>query len=137
MSWQYTIHQIKNKYGITTKSYQNTEKELLFGPGQGSTLGPFLWLLCFILIINSIKATTPRLSNKSVDGSITLSHLGDSFIDDKALGCTGVESTEASTFQEQEASKEISAVSNLISLSQEWERLFFSTGGGINLKKSF
>jgi hypothetical protein len=30
-----------------------------------------------------------------------------------------------------------SAISNLTILSQQWERLLFSTGGGINLLKSF
>jgi hypothetical protein len=138
LTWQHTIHHIKTKYGISTTSYQNTDNELLYGLGQGSTLGPFSWLLCFILIVNSIKNTTPRLHHRSVDNSIELHHLGDSFVDDTALGCSGLSPNDPLlSFSEQEALRHSSAVSNLATLSQEWEKLLFSTGGGINLTKSF
>ncbi len=59
-------------------------------------------------------------------------------MDDTALGCTGLSPDELLlSFSEQEAMRRSSAVSNLAILSQEWEKLLFSTGGGINLTKSF
>jgi hypothetical protein len=136
-TWQHTTHYIKTKYGISSACYKNTADSLLFGPGQGSTLGPFLWLLCFILMVNSIHPDTPRLSLTSVDGNITLSHFGDSFVDDTALGCTAepITSTEISLEIEEERRRLV--LSNLTTLSQQWEHLLFSTGGGINLLKSF
>jgi hypothetical protein len=136
-TWQHTVHYIKTKYGISSQSYRNTHDSLLFGPGQGSTLGPFLWLLCFILIVNSIDPATPRLSHTSVDGYIHIDHFGDSFVDDTALGCTGFTTEENCSFQALEEKRRLSAISNLATLSQQWERLLFSTGGGINLLKSF
>ena len=49
----------------------------------------------------------------------------------------GVSSEKSATFQASEDKKHHSAISNLAILSQQWERLLFSTGGGINLLKSF
>jgi hypothetical protein len=53
-TWESTIHLIRTEYGISKEGYMNDILSMLFGPGQGATLGPFLWLLCFILIVLSI-----------------------------------------------------------------------------------
>ncbi len=96
LTWENTVHRIKTKYGVSTECYTNTDNDLLYGPGQGSTWGPFLWLLYFILIATSIKSTTPRLHHRSVnDTFINLHHLGDSFVDDTALGCIGTSNTDS------------------------------------------
>jgi hypothetical protein len=47
-TWASTVHHIQTQYGVSDKGYANDALHLLFGPGQGATLGPFLWLLCFI-----------------------------------------------------------------------------------------
>jgi hypothetical protein len=50
-TWEQTFHRIKTLYGISTNGYANHPDCILYGPGQGSTIGPFLWLLCFLLIL--------------------------------------------------------------------------------------
>lgn len=45
-TWQHTMHRIKTTYGISEEHYTNCLERFLFGPGQGSTIGPILWLLC-------------------------------------------------------------------------------------------
>jgi hypothetical protein len=46
-TWENANHHIRTKYGVSTASYKNTLEKQLFGPGQGSTLGPFHWLILF------------------------------------------------------------------------------------------
>ncbi len=48
-SWMEAVHHVKTKYGIPEESYSSTSTTPLFGSGQGSTPGPFLWIFCFIL----------------------------------------------------------------------------------------
>jgi len=60
--------------------------EFLFRPGQGSTIGPILWLLCFILIHRSLSPTAPKLELKSVNKDRVVESRGEAFVDDTSLG---------------------------------------------------
>lgn len=137
-TWKSTVHYIKTQYGVSSKGYENTGKSLQIGPGQGATLGPYLWLLCFILIYNCMRENTPWLHHATVDNSNTISHLGESFVDDMNLGC--IYSTLSSLPKMQihnPAEKFNISLYRLHNIAQEWERLLFSTGGALNLQKSF
>jgi hypothetical protein len=54
-TWEQTFHRIKTLYGISEETCCNMSERPLYGPGLGSTIGPFLWLLCFILIFQSLE----------------------------------------------------------------------------------
>jgi len=88
LTWASTAHHIRTKYGVSQNGYVNTAHTLLFGPGQGATLGPFIWLLCFILMVLCMDPSSPRLHHTSGDSYTSISHLGESFADDTNLGCT-------------------------------------------------
>jgi hypothetical protein len=63
-------------------------KKQLFGPGQGSTLSQFLWLLLFILIVTSIEPHMPRINLQSANSTVVIDDIGEAFVDDSLLGCT-------------------------------------------------
>jgi hypothetical protein len=137
-TWMQAVHHICTKYGVSEANYANSLDRQLFGPGQGSTIGPFLWLLLFTLIVTSLLPTTPQICLHSVDGQTSVKDIGEAFVDDSQLGCT-------STFQQCPSRSDsdnatlsrASAIHNLSNLAQQWEKLPFATGGAISLDKSF
>jgi hypothetical protein len=46
-TWSNAIHHIHTRFSVSTTTYGSTKEVELFGPGQGSTLVPFLWPLLF------------------------------------------------------------------------------------------
>jgi hypothetical protein len=131
-------HNIKTKYGISETFYKNCQERQLFDPGQGSTLSPFLWLILFTLIVNSVKPHIPRISLQSADSVIAILDIGEAFVDDRFLGCTSSYEVDSSlSCEENRAREECDTVAGPNQLAQQWERLLFSTGGAICLDKSF
>jgi hypothetical protein len=106
----------------------------LFGPGQGSNIGPLLWLICFLLIVKSLSTAMPSMVFRSVHKSLTVRSRGDAFVDDAGLGYT----LEVTPPGMQYIRRSISHLTNsLETLAQQWEWLLFSTGGAMNLQKCF
>jgi hypothetical protein len=129
-SWESTVHHIHTVYGISTEGHSNEANSLLFGPGQGATLGPFLWILCFILISMFIPAKVPCLHHTSVDQSVSVSHLGQSFVDDTNLGCSEVSLSPNTCQHNMHPQLQFNT-------ALKWECLLYSTSGALNLEKSF
>jgi len=125
-TWLHTIQFIKTKYGISTESYGNDPAVPLFGPGQGCTQGPFLWLLLFILIAQSIKGY-PGISLSNPSGSIQLHTSSNACVDNSYLIAS----------VDDESNPELASLQALHTLSQRWGQSLFTTGGAINLLKSF
>jgi hypothetical protein len=98
----------------------------LYSPGQGSTIGPLLWLLCFIPIFQSLRKTTRVIHISSANKSSTLTYVGEAFVDDAGLGTNQTTSSDHKDL-----------IYNLNELAQSWEKLLYSTGGASNLSKCF
>ncbi len=103
-----------------------------------STSGPILWLLCFCLIVDSIDPAITAALFVSVCSSIVVSTLGAAFVDDSSLSVTSTYQSTPMLTEEQNIKEDIShTVRQLSTLGQHWESLLFSTGGAINMQKSF
>ena len=124
-TWEKTYHRIKSLYGVSSESYTNHPEKLLYGPGQGSTIGPLLWPLCFLLIFHSLSTTSPAIYLNSVDQTRPITYIGEAFVDDSGLGTNKTKADLGDL------------ISKLNILAQSWEKLLYSTGGALNLSKCF
>jgi len=62
LTWAQCIHYIRTQFGISSQSYRNTSNNPLLGPGQGSTIGPFLWIICYCLMVDSMRKDIPKFN---------------------------------------------------------------------------
>jgi hypothetical protein len=85
LTWAQCIHYIRTQFGISSQSYRNTSNNPLLGPGQGSTIGPFLWIICYCLMVDSMRKDIPKFNAVSSDRSQEISTAGSSFVDDTGL----------------------------------------------------
>jgi len=110
---------------------------MLFGPGQGSTLGPFCGCYCSHWL-SSIRPKTWGIHLSSADSRISVNSFGDAFVDDSFIG-TIPSRPQALNHPSHTTTKELAlkALGNLTILAQQWEHLLFTTGGEICLSKSF
>jgi hypothetical protein len=100
--------------------------------------GPLFWLLCYWLIVESVDPSIKVATYVSACRSILVKLTGVSFVDDAGLGVTSSYTLDATLTPSENKQREFThTVSNLHTLAQHWERLLFTTGGAINLQKSF
>jgi len=136
--WDAAIHLIKMLYGTSDVSYGSTKETPLCGPGQGSMCGSLFWLLCYWLIVGSLDKNITALKFISVCKAVVVEITGVSFVDDTGLGVTSTYSPDLSLLEDQQYEEEIKhVVFSLMRLAQHWERTLFTTGGVLNLQKSF
>lgn len=136
-TWEQETHNIKTWYGVSDQSYGNATEYFLYGPGKGSTIGPILWLICFLLIYRSLAKTSPGMDFNPVCLTKYVSSKGAAFVDDTGLGTNQPFLTQGRANSGQHTLQEASVVSNLQVLAQQWECLLFSAGGALNLSKCF
>jgi hypothetical protein len=119
-------------------TYGSSSDMPLYGPGQGSMCSPLFWILCYWLIVESFDPSIPVAQYISACKSISVQITVVSFVDNTGLGVTSSYKWNSSLSYTENSRHELTElVNNLTTIAQHWERLLFTTGGALNLTKSF
>mmetsp|Transcript_7234 Transcript_7234/g.10506 ORF Transcript_7234/g.10506 Transcript_7234/m.10506 type:complete len:281 (-) Transcript_7234:3541-4383(-) len=135
-TWANMVHVIRTAYGRTTSSYRSTKAIPLYGAGQGSTNGPFFWLLMFLVMIDAMDPMLRTLLFISACSALKASRPGDAFVDDSHVGVTSsYEDDMDLSLEDNIRLHELRVEEELTKLAQHYERLLWSTGGALNILK--
>ena len=130
-----TRHYVKTAYGLSSSTYEGTEKVPLFGAGQGTTGGPFFWLVVFSIMMEAFDPTMKAMTFTSPCRTIRTERYGDAFVDDTKFGITAdlhlgqVPTEDSTTLQVTYVLQELTR------LSQHYEKLLYASGGALNILK--
>jgi hypothetical protein len=121
---------IKMAHGISDSFYCVLQDYLLYGTGQGSGASPSVWLSLVVILLTALTVLAP-LAMSFVDPweDIHEEQNADSFVDDTSYGCNDAHLEEPMPYAELIAMAQASA--------QIWERILFSSGGALELKRCF
>ena len=129
---RYARYYIKTKFGISTSFYCSTDDFPTHGPGQGSRMGPVLWLLisCLLFVAMANLCSGAHFSNPQ--GDLSIQRTGDGFVDDVTNVCNfGFPCSLHEPITPQLLAQRLQQE------AQTWERLLWSTGGALELSKCF
>ena len=81
-------HYVKTAHGIAKETYTGTKEVPLYGAGQGTTGGPFFWLVVFSLMMEAFDPTMRGMTFMSPCKTVKSERYGDAFVDDTKFGVT-------------------------------------------------
>jgi hypothetical protein len=128
----YASFYIKTTHGISENWYSSSPESPTHGPGQGSRIGPALWVLLSCLMFIAMEESCHGAEFCDPTNTVSHQRTGDGFVDDVAnvfnFGLAKMLATEYSPQQIAEGMQEE---------AQVWERLLYTTGGALELSKCF
>mmetsp|Transcript_21350 Transcript_21350/g.30549 ORF Transcript_21350/g.30549 Transcript_21350/m.30549 type:complete len:1538 (+) Transcript_21350:1841-6454(+) len=131
-TWANMTHVIRTAYGKSKSLYRSTRRIPLYG----STNGPFFWLLMFTIMADSIDPSLRVLLFISACAALLASRPRDAFVDDSHVGVTSShEDVPDLSMENNLRLHELQVLEDLTKLAQHYERLLWSTGGALNIKK--
>ena len=121
---------VKRAHGISERFYRALCSYLLFGTGQGSGASPSVWLTLVICLLSALSTMAP-IAMKFVDpwNDISNERIADSYVDDTAVGVSDAMQDEPMSIPE--------IIGHLQDVAQKWERILYSSGGSLELRKCF
>ena len=123
---------MKTAHGISPGSYTSTFWNPIHGPGQGSRIGPALWVLVSCLMFRAMDSMCQGAQFCDPTQKFSHQRVSDGFVDDVAnvfnFGLAAMLSAHYSPNM---------IAQGMHSEAQTWERLLWSTGGALELTKCF
>jgi hypothetical protein len=121
---------VKTAHGVSEAFYRVLQDFLLYGTGQGSGASPLVWLLIVVVLLMALTMLAPlAMSFADPWGNIFEEQNADSFVDDTSNGSNNAHLEMAMPFAE--------LIAHAQACAQIWERILFSSGGALELKKLF
>ena len=115
---------LKTKLQTSDEPYSSSPTNPLHGPGQGSRVGPPMWLFISSQIMQAFETHHPGLSMHDPTGWLQVTRIIDGFVDDTTLWVNDFEK-ELSSDAKRTPSKEL--ITNLLNEAQQaaqwWEQL--------------
>jgi hypothetical protein len=128
----YAQFYIKTTHGISEDWYSSTFDFPTHGPGQGSRIGPALWVLVSCLMFAAMDEVCRGAEFCDPTGAFSHQRTGDGFVDDVAnVFNFGLEAMLTEDFSPQQIAE------GMQDEAQVWERLLWTTGGALELSKCF
>jgi len=128
--WTDCVHYVRTKYGISKDSYMGNENHPLFGIGQGNGAGPATWLSHSVVMFQVLSDLSDGIIFVSPDGETNFTSPGTGFVDDVTLGVTANDDDE-------DEDREQNVIVNITSIATYWEKMLYTNGGRLELKKCF
>jgi hypothetical protein len=129
----YAAFHIKTSHGVSYDYYSHSEEHPIHGPGQGSRIGPALWVLISCLMFATMESLCHGAEFCNPTQTESHQRTGDGFVDDVANvfnhGLAIMLSDDTITPADIAAGMQYEA--------QVWERLLWATGGALELSKCF
>jgi len=136
LNFEDAYHYIKTAHGYSKETYRSTKAVPLYGACQGTTVGPFFWLIIFSLIMEAFDPDLKGMTFYSPCRTIQTARFGDAFVDDTKFGVAmepGDGSLEITDVIVQNEIQQI--LTDLTKLSQHYEKLLYASGGALNIRK--
>jgi hypothetical protein len=121
-------HSIKTRHG-TLRPFAGTDDDDLEGTWQGSGASPAIWLLYSVSLLRTFQQFTPGMAVSSPIESLLVTILAIFYVDN---GIPGVIDSQEAT-----ASPLAHLLQQAENATQSWERLFFASGGALEMSKCF
>ena len=128
--WKDCVHYVRTRYGISKESYKSDEDNPLFGIGQGNGAGPATWLSHSIVMFQVLSDLNDGIVMSSPDGKIQFNSPGTGYVDDVTLGATAND-------EDADGEREENLIMNINTIAKYWEKMLFTNGGRLELKKCF
>jgi hypothetical protein len=123
-------YSVKHSYGVSDSYYESTDKEPLFGTGQGSGASPAIWLGVVVILLNALD----RISAEENIPGLEFSDPWNEYSENWRVGAF-VDETNQGVMDTSGTLLPSELVEHLRHSGQTWERLLHISGGSLNLAK--